>query len=456
MKLNAALLIVIVFVEGFASLGVEVVALRRLVPFMGSSIMVTAPTIGLFLLALASGYWTGGRIDKDFQREVTKNFLRASLVAGVGLSSVAVQATFAVIANPVLAYLFFMGVVVCPCAYWMAQTVPLLTNLMGRERAGAASGAALTASTAGSFVSAAALSLVVMQWIGVWAAIVACSGSLAFMVVACAPRQWRAWVSGSAMLVTSLLFNVVLQPSGTESAYADYRMVEIKAGQLPEGYITPARAFVVNNQLASVLDGSTPSKRARYIERMQTVLDVELQLEARDVLVLGAGGFSLTAQPKPKNNFVYVDIDPVIKGEAEEGFLKSPVGGEFVVDDARLFVKRTDRKFEAVVVDVFSSHHSIPGHLVTAEFWRSLPRVLKPDGAILINLILDSKLQSPFARNLLVTIEHSLGRCSVDVIDRARPVSNVLVVCRPALPSVPVLYTDEVNRVDLDRGLHGN
>jgi hypothetical protein len=49
----------IVFIEGFCSLGAEVIALRRLVPHVGSAIVVTAPTIGFFLLALALGYAAG-------------------------------------------------------------------------------------------------------------------------------------------------------------------------------------------------------------------------------------------------------------------------------------------------------------------------------------------------------------------------------------------------------------
>ena len=43
------LIYLIVFIEGFCSLGAEIIALRRLVPHVGSSIVVTAPTIGFFL-----------------------------------------------------------------------------------------------------------------------------------------------------------------------------------------------------------------------------------------------------------------------------------------------------------------------------------------------------------------------------------------------------------------------
>ena len=142
---------------------------------------------------------------------------------------------------------------------------------------------------------------------------------------------------------------------------------------------------------------------------------------------------------------------------AERDFLKAPINGTFVVDDARRFVAQTELRFDAIVVDVYSAHASIPGHLVTAEFWRSLPRALRRDGMVLINLVLDSKLQAPFARGVLATIEQGLGRCAVEVLDRSQLVSNVEVFCQPgATPTaVASLYTDERNRVYLDRGMYG-
>ena len=60
--MSRLLIYTIVFIEGFCSLGAEVIALRRLVPHIGSSIVVTAPTIGFFLLALALGYASGAKV----------------------------------------------------------------------------------------------------------------------------------------------------------------------------------------------------------------------------------------------------------------------------------------------------------------------------------------------------------------------------------------------------------
>ena len=65
--MSRLLIYAIVFIEGFCSLGAEIIALRRLVPHVGSSIVVTAPTIGFFLLALALGYASGARVETNYR-----------------------------------------------------------------------------------------------------------------------------------------------------------------------------------------------------------------------------------------------------------------------------------------------------------------------------------------------------------------------------------------------------
>jgi Spermidine synthase len=88
------------------------------------------------------------------------------------------------------------------------------------------------------------------------------------------------------------------------------------------------------------------------------------------VLVLGAGGFTLSHR-EPLNHYTYVDIDPAVKEIAERDFLREPIRGEFVVADARAYVRDTALRYDVVVVDVYSALTSIPAHLVTREFWRT-------------------------------------------------------------------------------------
>jgi predicted membrane-bound spermidine synthase len=439
----ARLLFAIVFIEGYCSLGAEIIALRRLIPHVGSSIVVTAPTIGFFLLALALGYHSGSRVAADYRAVVARNFLISAALLGGGLAATTVNAIFAG-TQPAFAYLLFIGGILSPLAWLLGQTVPILTNLMLAQRSGEAAGRALYWSTLGSFLGSVSLSLVVMQVFGVWAAVLL--GSL--LLVAGAFLVQRPGKLAAAAMAATVALGLGLNLHDRErvdTAYADYEVQAISR----DGMLNP-RVFVVNNQNASLIDSSQPPLYARYVQHIRRILLEDLVLNDADILVLGAGGFTLSHR-EPLNRYTFVDIDPAIRSIAEREFLREPAAGEFIATDARRFVAATEKRYDALVVDVFSARTSIPGHLVTREFWTDTRRALKPGGAMLANLILDGQLASPYARNLLATMESAYGRCAVEVLYKSAARSNVIVTCFAVETKEPTrIYTDERNRADID------
>ena len=459
----ALLIPVIVFIEGFCSLGAEIIALRRLVPHIGSSIVVTAPTIGFFLLALALGYAAGARINDRYLQVVARNFLIAALLLGIGFSTPFVNGLFEHVVPVWLAYSLLIGGILCPLAWLLGQTVPALTNLMQTRRTGEASGMALYWSTLGSFLGSLGLSVLVMQWLGISAAVALCA---LFLLIGALRLQrapeanthgWQVLLVflASTLLIISLNVPMIRgqflnEPQLiTETAYADYSVIPT---QTADG--EPVRVFKVNSSTASLISDGSPPRYARYIDYLRQTLLNDLKLKDSDILVLGAGGFTLSHR-EPHNRYTYVDIDPQIQKIAEQQFLHEPIRGKFVVDDARHFVAnaatQTGSRYDAVVVDVYSSHHNIPSHLITREFWLDTRNVLKPNGILLANLILDSKLQTDYARNVLATIESVYGRCAIEILHKDRPLANVEVFCsNGANPSSAKLYTDEKNPADID------
>jgi predicted membrane-bound spermidine synthase len=444
-QMTRTLLYAIVFIEGFCSLGAEVIALRRLVPHIGSSIVVTAPTIGFFLLALALGYASGAKVAGNYSNIVARNFLIAAALASIGLAGISVDWMFAHLQPVLIAYLVFIGGVLCPLAWLLGQTVPILTNLMQAERTGEASGMALYWSTLGSFLGSISLSLLVMQWLGVSAAVITCALGLVIGTLLLA-RDNKKIIAFSLLTVTLAAGFNTQHAVTADTAYAEYIVGPVDlAGQ------KNPRAFWVNKSVASLLDDAEPPNTTRYIKHLRQILLDDLGFKDKEILVLGAGGFTLSLN-ETLNRYTYIDIDPAIKQIAEQHFLREAVRGEFIVDDARRFIATTERRFDAVVVDVFSSHTSIPSHLVTREFWAGTRRALKPDGVLLINLILDGKLETPYARNLLATIDSVFGRCAVDVLHKAKTLSNVEVTCFSSSKAAPTgIYVDEKNRADVDR-----
>ena len=443
--MSRTLLYTIVFIEGFCSLGAEVIALRRLVPHIGSAIVVTAPTIGFFLLALALGYASGAKVAGNYTAIVARNFLIAAALAGIGLAGVSVDWMFAHLQPVLAAYLFFIGGVLCPLAWLLGQTVPILTNLMQHARTGEASGLALYWSTLGSFLGSLSLSLLVMQWLGVSAAVFACALGLVVGSLLLANRNGKIIAFSLSTAALAAGFNSQHEVTA-DTAYSEYIVGDVTLA----GQHNP-RAFWVNKSTASLIDDSEPPNYTRYIKHLRQMLLDDLGFRDKEILVLGAGGFTLSHR-EPLNRYTYVDIDPAIRDIAEQHFLHEAITGEFIADDARRFIATTARRFDAVLVDVYSSHTSIPSHLVTREFWAGTRRALKPDGVLLANLILDGKLESPYARNLLATIESEYGRCAVDVLHKGKPVSNVEVSCfASSRTSKTGIYVDEKNQADLDR-----
>lgn len=449
-------LLLLVAVEGFASLAFEVIALRRIIPYVGSAITVTAPTIAIFLAALALGYFAASRVRADYERTVLRNFVLAALIGGCLLSEWGAALVFGAIPWPAVALPVYLAAAMAPPAYFLAQTVPVLSNILGKARVGEAGGLALAWSTAGSVLGALGLSMVVMQHLGVRSAVLLTALGLLGVAAwaALRMRQPRA-VAFIALCALPIVGANALPPIHlAETAYADY---DVRVLPTPPGGTAPNRVFTVNNQYASTLDAGAPPLRAAYIEHIASQLRDARRFGGGEVLVLGAGGFVLSMGDE-RNAYTYVDIDPAIRGLAERHFLGTPdapgtIRGRFVADDARRFVLRDGPRYDAIVVDAFSSHTTVPPQLVTVEFWRSLRPRLAEGGVVFINLILDPRLQDAYARNALASVEAALGQCATHVVDPLAERSNVVLACRPGRsdPPPPRPYTDDRNAVDWDR-----
>jgi spermidine synthase len=78
-------LLLIVFISGMTSLGVELSASRLLDPFFGNSIIIWANLIGLVLIYLSVGYWLGGRWADQDPRESTLYQITAWAAFAVGV-----------------------------------------------------------------------------------------------------------------------------------------------------------------------------------------------------------------------------------------------------------------------------------------------------------------------------------------------------------------------------------
>ena len=153
----------------------QIIAIRSATPIIGSSIILTSVFIGIILLALSAGYYTGGIISSRLSRKQLVWTLFAYLIFA-GLYYLFI--TFGVeqdLLVSVLTYtdsyvltLFIVAVCLFLVPVFIAsQTLPFLTELIPEQSKGKAAGQILFASTIGSFFGSVLTSIVLFEVWGV-------------------------------------------------------------------------------------------------------------------------------------------------------------------------------------------------------------------------------------------------------------------------------------------------
>jgi spermidine synthase len=114
-----------------------------------------------------------------------------------------------------------------------------------------------------------------------------------------------------------------------------------------------------------------------------------LPAECKDVLLIGLGGASLPKfiqKQLPGLRLDIVELDPDVVKVAEQyfNFKGSPNTRVFVLD-GRLFLKRTQKKYDVILLDAYAGDR-VPFHMTTLEFVGLVKSHLAPGGVVATNL----------------------------------------------------------------------
>ena len=146
--------------------------------------------------------------------------------------------------------------------------------------------------------------------------------------------------------------------------------------------------------IQSAINLSAPHKLV--MANLKFLMGVLLFIEKpRNILILGVGGGSLIhylAYHLPQCHITGLDYNAELLDIAHE-HLKLPKASDqldYVTADARAFVENTPKRFDLIVVDIFTDGHS-PDWLLGPTFNRQLKHCLNPQGAIAFNLLIDSE-----------------------------------------------------------------
>jgi len=184
-----------------------------------------------------------------------------------------------------------------------------------------------------------------------------------------------------------------------------------------------------------------------YLDLMEDVL---VETEAKEVLVLGVGAGILPRKLAENHNIKVegVDINGKVLETAIEYFHLNPSDNlKLFVEDARVFLKQSTKKYDAIAMDIFrfNNGHIIPPHLTTQEFFSLVQRHLKDDGIFTIMILTTSS--KDFYNSELKTISSVFKH--VYILGEAPPI----VVASNQKVNFSKVIKDKMNKGNIHGGI---
>lgn len=441
----------VLLAEGWASLGTEILALRRLTTWAGSSVDVTSVLLAVYLAALAGGYHRGGRLARlgDLRPRLARRLAAAALWSAFWLSEPGVLLAFSLPAAPLLQTFAYAVVGIAPVGWLLAECVLLAHACAPPRDASERAGGVFALSTVGNVTGALAATFLLLPTLGLAAAVFSVMAASAVAALLVSHRSISVHVLLFAACWPSLDLWVEATQYVARNAYADYRIVSID---------DDARVLVINNQSASRHDRE--GQGWEYAELLERTL---CGAGERRVLVLGAAGMTIGQGAPCELDLTFVDIDPEQEKIAAQ-FLGAPedTAGEFAGIDARAYLHGSESGWQAIFVDAFTNPRSTPRHLLTAEFYRLARSRLSDGGSLYVNHTTYPG-EELFITRAERTLRSVFSVCSVraaqlppstDWHEEASFDRNLLFRCtKSPLDGDRVIYSDSVSRADLDRSL---
>ena len=390
----------IVFLCGAAVMVLEMVGARVLAPYLGTSIVVWTSLIGVILASLSLGYWWGGRLaDKNPSRRALGLII---LFAAVFVGCVAGAKAYVLEFLQHHAKDLHLGstlanlILFAPPSVLLGMVSPYAVRLKLSElaRSGRTVGNLYAISTVGSIVGTFVAGFVLIACFGSTQILIGIAGLLAVCSLLCAGTQRLAKVLVLLLLLLGCL---------AARLYDDY-LAGFGFFDLDTAY---SRVLVFNSRHTAtdrpVRVMTTAPKRVQSAMFHDDPLDLVLEYtrffnlawhfkpDIRRGLVLGGGGYSFPKHALAAHPELWLDvveIDPGITALARRFFaLEDDPRLAINHEDARTFVNRAHEPYDAVFVDAFGTHYSVPFHLTTVEFAGRVRELLADDGVAILNTI---------------------------------------------------------------------
>lgn len=453
--------LILVFLASFSVLAFEMLLPRLISPYFGSSHWVWAVTITLVLLGLSVGYHIGGfpQVSAACRLPRTWGAIALTIALAFWLEPWLVKMLLSTLLDGLINHrwieagailialiLFLVGISALLVVY-----SPALYTMLSQER-GVSMGKLFIISTLGSVLGVILQSTVLITVLGTnYSHYLLGAFWLIFGLVALAWRPGRiAFIALPALVVVLVTTfqghpgTFELNRTTTRAAFGPdfgHLLLERESHyQLIRVYFSPLtqRADIMLNE-PFVTHSSWYAKepyrlRAASYFHMASLVPALVDVAPSEMRAVNLGAAAgsiprLLHKYYPGIKIDAVDIDGEVFSVGEKTFGPLPDGGSIrtIVDDARLFMRRSNVLYDFILVDAYASG-IIPAHLATAEFFALLDSKLSSGGMLALNVpyLSDS---DPLLSSIVRTLEQRFSHFYVN--DRGK--NRVLIAARTPL-----------------------
>ncbi|HUR47465.1 MAG TPA: fused MFS/spermidine synthase [Candidatus Saccharimonadales bacterium] len=385
-------------ITGAAIMVVEILGAKMLAPYVGTSHFVWTAQIAVTMVALASGYYVGGRwADKSLKLDR----LYWSIVAAAAYLCVAI-----LIIEPV-AYAFLglrlaIGTLftsaflfLLPLAL-LAMTGPFFIRVLTSNVSGVGGnvGRLSAVSTLGSVLGTILIGYILIPFLhNSW--IMFSTAALLLAVAAVYKMAWSRKGLPVALLVTVgiLGFGYFAAAQSLKPGYRNLKELTRRNSNFGMLQVMQQegsnRRFYFNDYLTQNTYDTDTKQSTSMFTYMLHELARAYTTNVQHVLCIGLGvGIVPMEFAREGTRVDVIEINPAVVPVARDFFGLEPDKLNINFGDGRYFVNKSTNHYDAVVLDAFLGD-SCPSHLMTREAFMGINRILKPEGTLVVNTFCD-------------------------------------------------------------------
>ncbi len=404
------LLPIVVFISGIAIMTFEVVGSRVLAPFVGTSIMVWSSLIGVMLLALALGYWWGGKVaDSNPNLKFFSSIIFFAAIF-IGLT--------AFLKLPILNFIdknmkdlrleSFLAsfLLFAPGSFFLAAISPYAVKLklINIKESGSTVGNLSAISTVGSILGTFLTGFVLVLYFGNTKIILMLSVLLLLLSLFVYIEALRKIKIGILAVLVLISFfgadrlDAFFLPAGViqvNSQYSDIMIakdtdnfsdINTNSGTgrpILKIYTGPG---TVQSGMFTDNDNSLVFPYTKFFHTLSTFFEPNI----KSALAVGGGAYSF---PKdllknyPESTVDVVEIDPMMT-EVAKKYFNLPETSRLTSynEDGRVFLNKNTKKYDAIYMDSFRTFVP-PYQLATKEAVEKIYQSLNDNGVVMVNIL---------------------------------------------------------------------